>query len=97
MKGPSGSLSKICTDGTMDSDCEGNKAYGGTLGLQGTLGLSIRAERIDRDAARSMRNSGIYHAGFYAELMTAVVNGFGSDKKLSVGDNTWFAGFDFEF
>lgn len=97
MKGPSGSLSKICTDGTMDSDCEGNKAYGGTLGFQGTLGLSIRAERIDRDAARSMRTSGIYHAGFYVELMAAVVNGFGSDKKLSVGDNTWFGGFDFEF
>ncbi len=97
MKGPSGSLSKVCTDGTMDSDCESNKAYGGSLGFQGSLGLSIRAERIDRDAARSMKQSGIYHAGFYVELMAAIVNGFGSDKKLSVGDKTWFAGFDFEF
>lgn len=97
MKGPNGSLSKVCTDGTMSSDCSGNKAYGGTLGFQGALGLSIRAERIDADAARSMKQSGIYHAGFYVELMAAIVNGFGSDTKLSVGDKTWFAGFDFEF
>ena len=48
-------------------------------------------------SARIERTSGIYHAGFYVELMAAVVNGFGSDKKLSVGDNTWFGGFDFEF
>jgi hypothetical protein len=81
----------------MDADCDGNKAYGGTLGFQGTLGLSIRAERIDKDAARSMKQSGIYHAGFYVELMAAIVNGFGDDKKLSVGDKTWFGGVDFEF
>jgi hypothetical protein len=97
MKGPSGDLSKICTDGTTDSDCDGNKAYGGTLGFQGTLGISIRAERIDAAAARGMKQTGIYHAGFYAEVMAAVVNGFGNDSKLSVGDRTWFAGFDFEF
>ena len=51
-------------------DCDANKAYGGSLGLVGSFGLSIRAERIDADAARSMRNSGIYHAGFYVELTT---------------------------
>ncbi len=97
MKGPSGNLSKICTDGTEDSDCDSNKAYGGSLGFQGSLGMSIRAERIDKDASRSMKQSGIYHAGFYVEVMAAIVNGFGSDTKLSVGDKTWFAGFDFEF
>lgn len=97
MKGPSGSLSKICTDGTMDSGCSGNKAYGGSLGVQGTLGLSIRAERIDADAARAMKQSGIYHAGFYIEGSSSVINGFGDDTKLSVGDTTWFGGFDFEF
>ena len=97
MKGPSGNLSKICTDGTEDSDCDSNKAYGGTLGFQGSLGMSIRAERIDKAAARSMKQSGIMHAGFYVEVMAAIVNGFGSDTKLSVGDKTWFAGFDFEF
>src|SRR6185503_7805675 len=99
MKGPSGDTSEICKDGSSNtSDCgDTNKARGGTFGFTGSLGLSIRAERIDRDAARSMKQGGIYHAGFYAELMGAFVSGFGSDKKLSVGDKTWFAGFDFEF
>jgi len=97
LKGPNGNVSKICNDGSDTKGCDGNKAYGGTLGFQATLGVSIRAERVDRDAARGMRQSGIYHAGFYAEVMAAVVNGFGSDTRLSVGDRTWFAGFDFEF
>ena len=97
MKGPNGDVSKVCKDGSMDEGCEANKAYGGTLGFQGSIGLAVRAERIDPSAARSMVQSGIHHAGFYAELMVAVVNGFGSDKKLSVGDRTWFAGMDFEF
>jgi hypothetical protein len=45
----------------------------------------------------SMRQSGIQHAGIYGELSLAKVDGFGSDKKLSVGDRTWFVGVDFEF
>jgi hypothetical protein len=82
----------------MDTDnCDADKALGGSLGLQGSVGMAIRAERIDADAARSMVNSGIYHAGFYVEYMFAKVDGFGSSSKLSVGDNTWFAGVDFEF
>lgn len=97
VKGPSGDIAKVCRGDTMGADCDANKAYGGTLGFQGSLGLAIRAERIDRDAARSMVQSGIYHAGFYAELMYAKVDGFGSDTKLSVGDKTWFAGVNFEF
>ncbi|MBS1120877.1 MAG: hypothetical protein H6Q90_3105 [Deltaproteobacteria bacterium] len=98
LKGPSGSLAKVCTDGGMEtSSCKGDKAYGGTLGFQGSIGLSLRLERIDADAARSMRQSGLNHAGFYGELTYAKVDGFGSDTKLSVGDATWFAGVDFEF
>jgi len=97
LKGPSGDIAKVCKDGSMTDGCEANKAYGGTLGVQASVGLAIRAERIDKDAARSMRQSGIQHAGFFAELMFAKVNGLGSDTKLSVGDNTWFGGVNFEF
>ncbi|HEU0031401.1 MAG TPA: MXAN_2562 family outer membrane beta-barrel protein [Kofleriaceae bacterium] len=97
MKGPTGSTSFVCSDGTMETGCDKNKAYGGTLGYTGTIGLSLRAERIDANAASSMRQSGIQHAGFYGELTMAKVDGFGSDKRLSVGDRTWFAGIDFEF
>jgi len=74
-----------------------NRALGASLGLQGSIGLSIRAERIDASAAMSMRESGIQHAGVYGELSLATVDGFGSDKKLAVGDKTWFAGVEFEF
>ncbi|MGN6108840.1 MAG: MXAN_2562 family outer membrane beta-barrel protein, partial [Kofleriaceae bacterium] len=95
---PDGNVAKVCDAMPMpDSDCEGNKALGGSFGYQGSIGLAIRAERIDRSAAISMRNSGIQHAGFYAELYWAKVDGFGSDSKLSVGDTTWFAGVNFEF
>jgi hypothetical protein len=91
---PDGHYARLCDiNGQM---CV-NKALGASLGLQGAIGLSIRAERIDPSAAMSMQNSGVQHAGVYAELSLAKVDGFGSDTKLSVGDTTWFAGVDFEF
>jgi hypothetical protein len=93
---PSGSFAVVCQNGGMEP-CAENKARGASLGVQGSIGLQIRAERIDANAARSMRDSGIQHAGFYGELSLAQVDGFGSDKKLSVGARTWFAGVDFEF
>jgi hypothetical protein len=89
-----GGLAQICD--RTGAAC-GNKAYGASLGVQGSIGLSIRAERIDASAAMSMRESGIQHAGIYGELSAAKVDGFGSDKKLSVGGTTWFAGVEFEF
>ncbi len=84
-----------CTPGA--AGCEANKARGASAGYQGSIGLALRAERIDGDAARSMRDSGLFHAGFYGELQLANVDGFGKDSKLSVGDTTWFVGADFEF
>lgn len=94
--GPNGSFASSCTGPTMPG-CATTKAFGASLGLVGSIGLAIRAERIDSAAARSMRESGIEHAGFYAEYSLAKVDGFGSSSKLAVGDNTWFAGVDFEF
>lgn len=92
-----GKTASVCSDGSNDPSCSKNKAYGGTLGVQGAIGLAIRAERIDPAAAASMRAGGVNHAGFYAELSLAKVDGFGSNSRLSVGDTTWFAGVDFEF
>ncbi len=97
MTAPNGDLSAVCKSGMDAMNCDKNKAYGASLGFQGTVGLAIRAERIDADAARSMQQSGIYHAGFFGELQFARVDGFGSSTKLSVGGSTWFAGVDFEF
>src|SRR5205814_8788929 len=90
---PNGNYARICDEN--GENC-GNKALGASLGLRGAVGLAIRAERIDASAAMSMRNSGIQHAGIYGELSLAKVDGFGPDKKLSVGAATWLAGVDFE-
>ncbi len=90
---PDGELAKACPPDMTNCD----RAIGGSLGLVGAAGLAIRAEGIDPDAARSMRDSGLDHAGFYAEVEVAWIDGFGSAKKLSLGDTTWFAGIDFEF
>ncbi|HUQ07764.1 MAG TPA: MXAN_2562 family outer membrane beta-barrel protein [Kofleriaceae bacterium] len=88
---PDGEYAKFCTSTPCD------RAIGASLGLVGAAGLAIRAEGIDPDAARSMRDSGLDHAGFYAEVEMAWVDGFGNAKKLSLGDTTWSAGIDFEF
>lgn len=92
-----GETAKACWDGTHNASCDADKGYGASLGFVGSIGLAIRAERIDANAASSMRQSGIMHAGFYGELSLAKVDGFGSATKLSVGDRTWFAGVNFEF
>jgi len=100
MTAPNDNFSVVCKDGTdtdADPSCSRDKALGASLGVQGSIGLAIRAERIDASAARSMRASGIQHAGIYGELSASKVDGFGSASKLSVGARTWFAGVDFEF
>lgn len=84
------------TGGT--SSFNGNDGAGGTLGWQGTIGLSIRAERLDPESARALSSDlGVDHIGFFAELTFADVSGLGMDKKLHVGDTTWAAGLNFEF
>jgi hypothetical protein len=85
-------------DGHLSTDSMvSGSAIGATAGLVGTFGISIRAERIDAAAARSMRESGIAHAGFYAEVNAGWVDGFGKSTKLDVGATTWFAGAELEF
>lgn len=96
MTAPDGSLSEYQPPDC--ADCDGDRALGASLGWQGSVGLAVRAERLDPQSARSLRNDlGINHAGFYAELMYADVSGFGAEGKLHVGALTWFAGLNFEF
>jgi len=91
-----GTVASACKDPDAEM-CTLTKGLGASFGLQGSIGLAIRAERIDASTAMSMQQSGIQHAGIYAELSMAKVNGFGASSKLSVGDRTWFAGVNFEF
>ncbi len=85
-------------NGDLSSTMDKGKARGGTLGWQGSLGLSLRADEIDPSAARSLQTElGVEHAGFFAEVTYADVDGLGMKRKLHVGDFTWFAGVNFEF
>tara|TARA_R110002096_G_scaffold44526_13_gene120551 strand:+ start:147818 stop:150166 length:2349 start_codon:yes stop_codon:yes gene_type:complete len=88
-----------CPDaGMAGSTCDGNFGRGGSFGYQATLGLAVRAERLDPGAELSLRTEmGIEHAGFFVEIQLADVDGFGASDKLSVGDTTWFGGINFEF
>ena len=97
--GPGGSIAEVPTDDCPDLDgCTGDRALGASLGWQASGGLAFRLERIDRDAEVALRTElGIEHAGLVLEGTYAKVDGFGSDKKLSVGDVTWFGGINFEF
>jgi hypothetical protein len=85
-------------NGTTASTGKNGDAAGGTLGWQATIGLAIRADRFDPTAARNLQTElGIEHAGFFVEGLYADVSGLGMDRKLRVGDLTWFAGVNFEF
>jgi hypothetical protein len=99
VKGPGGDIAEAPTADCPDlMGCSGNKARGGSLGWQATGGVAFRLERIDPDAEVALRTElGIEHAGLMIEYTYAKVDGFGSEKKLSVGDATWFAGINFEF
>lgn len=96
---PSGDIAQVPTDDCPDLDgCSGDRARGGSLGWQASAGLALRLERIDPDTEVALRTElGIEHAGFMVEVTYAAVDGFGSDRKLAVGDATWFGGINFEF
>ncbi len=95
---PDGKKASVNVDPDCVADCEKNIARGGTTGYQATVGLSIRAERIDRKAAHALQEDmGVEHAGFFAEMTYAKVDGITGGDRLHVGDTTWFAGINFEF
>ncbi len=99
---PSGSIAEASTDPACNPStgamCRTTDGLGASLGFETTVGLAVRAERIDPDTASALTNDlGIEHAGLYVELLYANVDGFGKSDKLSVGDLTWFGGINFEF
>ncbi len=95
---PDGSLASVQKDQSCTENCSTDRALGASIGWQATIGLSIRAERIDKQAGFDLRNElNIEHAGFFAELTYASVDHFGASDRLNVGDLTWFAGINFEF
>jgi MYXO-CTERM domain-containing protein len=85
-------------DGSTSSTPTNGDASGATLGWQGTIGVSFRADMLDPTATHNMRSElGVEHVGFFFEGTYADVSGLGMANKLYVGDMFWSAGVNFEF
>lgn len=77
---------------------EGDEAKGGTFGWQLNLGLALRLDIFEPDAAKSLDiNAGINHSYLFFEFFHHGADGFGSATALDVGDTTWLAGLAIEF
>ena len=101
MTAPDGNFSYVGNGNCYPDDgshmCTRQRAVGGSAGLIGAVGIAVRAERIDPDSVQDMHDSGIAHAGFYAELQSGWVDWFGASNRFSLGDTTFFGGVNFEF
>jgi hypothetical protein len=84
--------------GDISTTMDGQKARGGSVGWQAHLGLMLRLDFIDRTSAVDLdRNTGINHTYLFGEWQFSHLDGFGSDKRLSVGDDTFLVGFAVAF
>jgi hypothetical protein len=85
------------SDGSL-ANVDGDEAMGGSLGLQINLGLALQLDVFEPTAAKNLDNDiGINHTYLFFEFWYQQADGFGSDKKLDVGDTTWQGGLAFEF
>lgn len=76
----------------------GVKARGGSVGWQVNLGLMLRLDFIERGTAVDLdRLTGINHTYVFGEWQFSHLDGFGSDKAMPVGDDTFLIGLAFEF
>ncbi|MFV8753827.1 MXAN_2562 family outer membrane beta-barrel protein [Nannocystaceae bacterium ST9] len=84
--------------GDISTTMDGQKTRGGSLGWQANLGLMLRLDFIDRASAVDLdRNTGVNHTYLFGEWQFSRLAGFGSDKRLSVGDDTFTVGFAVAF
>jgi hypothetical protein len=79
--------------GKISTNDAGQKAHGGSIGWQVNLGLMLRLDFIERGAAYDLdRMTGINHTYIFGEWQFSHLDGFGSDKAMSVGDDTFTVG-----
>ncbi len=84
--------------GSISTTVDGQKTRGGSLGWQANLGLMLRLDFIDRATAVDLdRNTGINHTYLFGEWQFSRLDGFGSDKRLSIGADTYLFGFAVAF
>ncbi len=90
---PDGEVATATAPGSSDK----RRGRGGTLGWQVAGGLSLQLDFIDPDAARRLDTEvGINSTHLFIEWTRIELPAFGGEKKLHVGDTTWFAGLLFE-
>jgi hypothetical protein len=76
----------------------GQKARGGSFGWQVNLGMMLRLDFIERATAVDLdRLTGINHTYVFGEWQFSHLDGFGTGKAMSVGDDTFTVGLAFEF
>lgn len=84
--------------GDISTTMDGQKTRGGSFGWQANLGLMLRMDFIDRASAIDLdRNTGVNHTYLFGEWQFSHLDGFGSPKRLSVGDDTFLVGFAVAF
>jgi hypothetical protein len=80
------------------SESGSDRGYGGTAGLRLGGGLMLRLDWIEPTTARTFDNEfGVNHSYIFFEYYWAWLDGFGSETRMNVGDNTWALGLALEF
>jgi len=84
--------------GNFSTNSAGQQSRGSSWGWQANLGLMLRLDFIERAAAIDLdRMTGINHTYVFGEWQFSRINGFGSDKAMSVGADTFLVGLAIEF
>ncbi|MFO7565000.1 MAG: MXAN_2562 family outer membrane beta-barrel protein [Enhygromyxa sp.] len=84
--------------GELVTNDAGQQSRGSSWGWQVNLGLMLRLDFLERGTAIDLdRLTGINHTYIFAEWQFSRLDGFGSDKAMSVGDDTFLVGLAIEF
>jgi hypothetical protein len=77
---------------------KGTAGKGISSGTQLAIGAALQLDFLDRKSANELDSAiGINHSYLFAEYFLSNLDGFGSNKALRVGTNTWTLGLAFEF
>ena len=84
--------------GQLVTNEAGQQSRGSSWGWQVNLGLMLRLDFIERASAVDLdRLTGINHTYIFGEWQFSRLDSFGSDKAMSIGDDTFLIGLAIEF
>jgi hypothetical protein len=84
--------------GQLVTNDAGQKSRGSSWGWQVNLGMMLRLDFLERGTAIDLdRLTGINHTYIFGEWQFSRLNGFGTGKGMSVGDDTFLIGLAIEF